>query len=170
MRLDLSYAVRQLARHMSKPGALHLQLAKRILQYLKGTTLMGILYNSTNHEGTNAYTLYSDATWGTKSDRVSFQGWAAIRANGAILWMVQRQRFTAQSLLEAEFMLGSETSKEAAWLEKLTDNLKEEYKSPPILFIDNLGGMDLIYNYKFYKKLKHIDIRYNYIRTDMVQA
>jgi len=55
-------------------------------------------------------------------------------------------------------MLGSETSKEAAWLEKLTDNLKEEYKSPPILFINNLNAIDLIYNYKFYKKLKHIDI------------
>ena len=44
------------------------------------------------------------------------------------------------------------------WLKKLTDNLKEEYKSPPTLFINNLGAINLIYNYKFYKKLKYIDI------------
>jgi len=169
-RLDLSYAVGQLARHMSKPRTLHLRLGKQTLRYLKGTISMGILYIGTNHEGTNAYTLYSDATWGTESDRVSFQGWAATRANGAILWTAQRQRSTAQSSLEAEFMAGSEASKEAAWLEKLTDDLKEEYKSPPILFIDNLGAIDLIYDHKFHKKSKHIDIRYNYIRTDMVQA
>ena len=56
------------------------------------------------------------------------------------------------------------------WLEKLIDNLKEEYKSPPILFINNLGAINLIYDYKFHKKLKHINIRYNYIQTDMVQA
>ena len=37
-------------------------------------------------------------------------------------------------------------------------NLKEEYKSPPVLFINNLGAIDLIYNHKFHKKSKHIDI------------
>jgi len=67
-------------------------------------------------------------------------------------------------------MLGSKASKEAMWLEKLTDNLKEEYKSPLILFINNLGAINLIYNHKFHKKSKHINIQYNYIRTDMVQA
>ena len=162
-RLDLSYAVGQLARHMSKPRLLHLRLGKRTLRYLKGTISMGILYNGTNHKGTNAYTLYSDATWGTESDRVSFQGWAATRANGAILWTAQRQRSTAQSSLEAEFMSGSEASKEAAWLEKLTNDLNEKYRSPPTLFIDNLGAIDLIHDHKFHKKSKHIDIRYNYI-------
>jgi len=52
---------------------------------------MGILYCGTTPEGINTYTLYSDATWGTKSDRVLFQGWVATRANGAILWTAQRQ-------------------------------------------------------------------------------
>ena len=56
---------------------------------------MGIQYTSTTLEGENAYTLYSDATWGTESDRVSFQGWTATRSNGAILWTAQRQRSTA---------------------------------------------------------------------------
>ena len=67
-------------------------------------------------------------------------------------------------------MAGSEAAKEAAWLEKLTEDLQEEYKSPPVLFVDNLGAINLIYNHKFHKKSKHIDIWYNYIQTDMVQA
>ena len=55
-------------------------------------------------------------------------------------------------------MAGSEAAKEAAWLEKLTEDLQEEYKSPPVLFVDNLGTIDLIHDHKFHKKSKHIDI------------
>ena len=55
-------------------------------------------------------------------------------------------------------MSRSKAFKEAVWLEKLTDDLKKEYKSPPTLFINNLSAIDLIYDYKFYKKSKHIDI------------
>jgi len=65
-------------------------------------------------------------------------------------------------------MFRSKAFKEAVWLEKLTNNLNEKYKSPPTLFINNLGAINLIYNYKFYKKSKYIDICYNYIQIDIV--
>jgi hypothetical protein len=141
-----------------------------MLRYLKGTIAVGILYNGTIPEGPNPYTLYSDATWGTEGDRKSFSGWTATRAGGAILWVAQRQKSTALSSMEAEIMAGSEASKEVAWVEKLNHDLKETYNQPPTLHIDNLGAVDLIHHNKYHKKAKHIDIRFNYIRSDMVEA
>ena len=64
-------------------------------------------------------------------------------------------------------MAANEAAKEVAWLEKVSNDLKESYETPE-LYIDNASALDLIYNHKFHTKAKHIDIRFNYIRNDMV--
>ena len=169
-RIDLCYAVGQLARHMANPLQLHLRHAKQVLRYLKGTSNYGITYARTApHLHSNKYTLYSDATWGTEGDRVSFQGWVAVREGGAISWVSQRQKSTALSSTEAEFISASEASKEAAWLEKLSIDLNESNDTPPTLYCDNQGAIDLIHDHKFHSKSKHIDIRCNFIRNDMLE-
>ena len=71
--------------------------------------------------------------------------------------------------MEAEFMAASETPREAAWLEKLTDDLNEAFDTPPILYCDNLGAIDLIHDHKFHSKAKHIDIHCNFIRNNMLE-
>lgn len=144
-----------------------MQLAKQVLRYLKGTLSKGISYEgqSSRLDGqpTNQYTLYSDAKWGTESNKVSFHGWEVVRAGGAVIWVPQRQRSTAQSTLEAEFMAGSEASKEAAWLEKLWYDLDEKSDTLPTLYIDNEGTIDLTCDHRFHNKAEHIDIRYNFV-------
>jgi hypothetical protein len=69
--------------------------------------------------------------------------------------------------MEAEVVAANEAAKEAAWLEKLTVDLNEA-SAPPVLYVDNQGAIDLIHDQKFHTKTKHIDIRLNYIRLDMV--
>lgn len=170
-RLDMSYAVGQLARFMSKPGIIHLQFAKQLLRYLNGTRTVGITYSNRRNEWAHAYNIYTDATWGTEEDRVSFQGMAMIRYGGAVSWLAQRQKSTALSSMEAEIMAASEGGKEAAWMEKLTKDLNERDTEPyiPTLFCDNLGGVDLMKDTKFHNRAKHIEIRYMFVRTDMVE-
>ena len=168
-RIDLCYATGQLARHIANPTIRYLQLAKQALRYLQGTTNYGITYDQPLLPQSNAYKLYSDATWGTEEDRASFQGWAVLRSGGAISWISQRQKSTALSSMEAEFIAASEASREAAWLEKLTGDLNEVFDIPPVLYCDNLGTIDLIHDHKFHSKAKHIDIRCNFIRNDMLE-
>ena len=69
--------------------------------------------------------------------------------------------------MEAEFMAANKAAKEAAWLEKLATDLTESYKLPT-LYINNLSAIDLIYDHKFHLRAKYIDIRFNYIRNDIV--
>ena len=84
------------------------------------------------------------------------------------MWSAKRQKSVALSSMEAEYMSASEAAKEVAWLEKLSSDLKEESSEPPALHCDNAGAIDLLHNQKFHNKAKHIDIRYHYIRDDMV--
>jgi hypothetical protein len=74
--------------------------------------------------------------------------------------------------MDLEIIAANKGAKEAAWLEKVIDDLgkRERGSNPyiPTLYYDNLGGIDLIKDTKFYNKAKHIEIRYFFIRNDMV--
>ncbi|KAI0999465.1 hypothetical protein K3495_g8733 [Podosphaera aphanis] len=99
-RPDIAYPVGQLARFMSKPGEPHLKMAKQLLRYLKGTQNLGIKYGI--KQETEQYSAWTDATWGTETDRKSFQGYVVIWYGGTVSWAVNRQKSTALSSMEAE--------------------------------------------------------------------
>jgi hypothetical protein len=168
-RPDISYTVGQLARFMSKPAMIHYQYSKILLRYLNGTREVGITYSNRRGQLPRSYNVWTDATWGTEEDRVSFQGMVVIRYGGAINWHAQRQRSTALSSMEAEIMAASEGAKEMAWMEKLTADIEENAPYTPTLYCDNQGGLEWMKDSKFHNKSKHIGIRYMFVRTDMVE-
>jgi len=55
-RPNIMFSVSLISRYMSKPTELHLQVAKRILRYLKGTASYGILYRKGREENLLAFT------------------------------------------------------------------------------------------------------------------
>lgn len=55
-RPDMMFSVSLISRYMAKPTELHLQTAKRILRYLKGTTNHGILYKKGREDDLLAFT------------------------------------------------------------------------------------------------------------------
>ena len=61
-RPDISYAVGQLARFMSALSIIYYNTAKQLLQYLKSTPNMGILYTNRPNTVPTAYNIYTDAT------------------------------------------------------------------------------------------------------------
>ena len=65
-------------------------------------------------------------------------------------------------------MAASEASREAAWLEKLNRDLDDLASIPPTLYSDNQSAVALIRDPKYHARAKHIDIRYAFIRNDMV--
>ena len=65
----------------------------------------------------------------------------------------------ALSSVEAEYMATSQASCEALWLHKLMVDL-----SPTVILCDNQSCIKLSKNLVFHDRLKHIDIRYHFIR------
>ena len=68
---DLAFGVHQLCQFMSNPTTVHLEAAKRVLKYIRGTLSHGILFTS----GPLTLTAFSNADWvGDPSDRRSTTG------------------------------------------------------------------------------------------------
>ena len=120
-RPDISYAVGQLARFIAIPAESHYRLSKQLLRYLNGSRTTGITYSNRPiylplcklklTSLPTSYSIFTDATWGTEHDRISFQGMAVIRYGGAVIWMAQRQKSIALSSMEAEIIAASEGAK-----------------------------------------------------------
>jgi hypothetical protein len=70
--LNMSYAIRQLARFILKPAIIYLQMCKYLLRYLVGIIEVGITYLSRRNVLPLTYAIYTDAIWGTEENRVLF--------------------------------------------------------------------------------------------------
>jgi len=82
--LNITYIVGQLARFMLKLAKIYYLYSKLLLRYLNSTKDVGITYSNRRGELLRLYNVWTDATWGTEEDRVSFQGMVVIRYGGAI--------------------------------------------------------------------------------------
>ena len=70
--------------------------------------------------------------------------------------------------MEAEFVAANEACREVAWLEKLWHEIKPGNQTPT-LWCDNEAALAITSTTKHHNKAKHIDIRYFFIRNDMVK-
>jgi len=70
------------------------------------------------------------------------------------------------SLMEAEIMAASEGARLVVWLKKLIRDLKKRDNDDPFIFMlyyDNKGTVNLLYNTKHYQKAKHIKTQYLFV-------
>ena len=72
--------------------------------------------------------------------------------------------------MDLEIIIVNKGAKKAVQLEKVIEDLSERGSDYyiPTLYYNNLGGINLIKDIKFYNKAKHIEIHYFFIRNDIV--
>ena len=100
-RYDITYAVNQLARAMSKPSKLHTTAAKHLLSCLKGDMGLVITHKTRYLKMTG----YCDASWGNNPDNgMSTSGYLFMLVGGSLSFKTALQNVTAQSTLEAELI------------------------------------------------------------------
>lgn len=161
-RYDISYAVNQLARAMSKPSKVHMGAAKHLLRYLAGTVDFGITYK----QGGFRLNAYSDANWGNNPDNgKSTSSYIMMMCNGPVSFKVGMQGLTAQSTMEAELVAGALAMREAVFCQGMMTELgfEEEFKCVP-LHIDNTSALHVAGNQTYSSRAKHVALRYFYIR------
>ena len=99
-RPDLAFNVHQLCQFMSKPTSIHLEAAKRVLRYVKGTLHHGISFSP------RPLTLiaFSNADWaGDPTDRCSTTGLLVFLGSSPISWSTKKQNTVSRSSTEAEY-------------------------------------------------------------------
>jgi hypothetical protein len=104
----------RLSKYFDSPSEAHAAAAKRVLRYLKGTIGKGITYTPAIRK---SFAGYSDSDFASDvDDRRSTGGYVFLLYGGVISWKSKKQSLPAMSTVEAEYIAGAETVKEAIWL------------------------------------------------------
>lgn len=109
--------------------------------------------------------VYCDADFaGDETTRKSTSG-VVCKGGAAVTWHSRRQQCVAQST-EAEYVSVASAAKELVWGSRLIRELAKTPKaqSTSALRIDNMSAIRLIKNPEFHQRIKHIDVRYHYVR------
>jgi hypothetical protein len=164
-RPDISFAVSELSRFVSDPGLVHMQAAKRVIRYLKGTKELKLRYSRPEGVKINQLWGYVDSDWaGCIDTRKSTTRYLLMFNGAAVSWKSKRQNVVALSSAEAEFMAASALVQEVIYIRKLLQRLGYTQSGPTPIFEDNrtciawtegsVGGSD---------RAKHIDLRAHFV-------
>ncbi|TQD90539.1 hypothetical protein C1H46_023885 [Malus baccata] len=160
-RPDLAFAVNQICQFMHAPREQHLQAAKRVLRFLKGSISHGLWFT----KGPINLSAFSDADWaGCTFDRRSTSGYCVFLGSNLISWSAKKQSTVARSSTEAEYRSLAHTAAELTWVCKILKDLKFSLPKLPHLWCDNISAISLASNPIFHARTKHVEIDYHYIR------
>ena len=87
--------------------------------------------------------------------------------------LVTSDSLVALSTCESEYIALSFACQEAAFLQQITMDMQAfncQNPIPVVIFVDNLGTIELSRNPVFQKRSKHIDIRYHFIRSKVADG
>ena len=193
-RPDISTITNILAKYLSKPTKAHIDAAKRVVRYLKGTRTYGIGFKSSKTTTlqtfvkfpipNNKITALTDANWGPQDQSKlrnketipelelfksrSISGFL-IWYGGPVHWVSKRQAITARSSAEAEIYATDECVKFLQYLTNIIKDLGIEaniLKNPINLYNDNGACVNWSKNLTT-KGLRHIQMRENSIREQI---
>ncbi|GJW94626.1 retrovirus-related pol polyprotein from transposon TNT 1-94 [Tanacetum coccineum] len=117
-RPDLIHAVCLCARYQAKPIKKHLQEVKRIFRYLKGTINIGLWYSKDTDMSLTAYADHARC----QETRRSTSGSAQFLGDKLVSWSSKKQKCTAISSTEAEYIALSGCCAQILWMRsQLTD-------------------------------------------------
>jgi len=164
-RRDIAVAVNQLSRHMAAPTSTHMQAAKRVLRYLRGTAATGLVYTrSTDKSRRNLLTSAGDASWRSVNNSKSVSGYVVLFNGAAVSWRCKVQPIVALSTAEAEFDALTAVAREVVYLRELLRGMYCPQEPPTTILQDNQPCIAMVNNPVTSIHNKHFAMRFAYIR------
>lgn len=169
-RPDISYAFNRLSRYLVNPTQQHVEGAKHVLRYLKGSNFSLNFDFSDQKLITNGnrdldLKIFSNASYGddTVTSR-STSGYLVTTLGTLISWATQLQKLVSLSSCEPEYYGLGEAVKEALWLKQLLTEIGYHISNLLPLFLDNQSAILLAANPEFHKRTKHVAIKRHFVR------
>jgi hypothetical protein len=138
-RPDIAMAVNSCAQFMSNPGPAHVEAAKHVLRYLKGTQDTAMVFTRSSDAGA-ANVLYGfvDADHaGDRDDRKSVGGYVLMLNGSAVSWSSRKIKVVSLSSFESEWYSASICGCEVEVLRRTLEELGFAQVAPTVLFEDN---------------------------------
>jgi hypothetical protein len=169
-RPDISNSTGKLSRRLSCPTQDDLDAAYRILEYLKHTIDLQIVYSAS---ATHLFEAFTDSDYASDAlsipPRRSTSGSVVFMAGGPIIWSSKTQQSVAGSTMEAEYMAANITARDVMWMRHLLPELGFPVTGPLAIQCDSQAGIALVKNPLCTAKAKHIDVIHHYIRERVVE-
>ncbi|KAK1384499.1 hypothetical protein POM88_022234 [Heracleum sosnowskyi] len=141
----------------------HWQAVKRVFQYLKGTSDVGFIYGGDTE---CLVTGFSDTNYaGDVDSRRSMTGYAFTLGGSIVNWKATLQPTVTLSTTEVEYMALTEASTEGIWLKGLVSDLGLHHDQATV-YCDSLSAICLANDQVHHERTKHIDVRYNFLRSE----
>ena len=132
-RLDMMFVVSLISRYMENPTEMHLQVAKRALRYLKGTTEFGIFYKK---GGDEEFVAYTDSDYaGDLEDKKSTLGCVFLLSSGVVSWTYKKQPVVSLSTTDAKFIAVASCACQGIWLRKVLEKLGQKQEKVVSVFL-----------------------------------
>lgn len=164
-RPDISFAINYFSRYQEKNETEVWSNIKRLLRYIQGTKDSKLTYLRSQKE--LPLTCYVDSDWGGDlADRKSVSGFLIKIYGNTVSWVTRKQRCVALSSTEAELIALSISIQEGIWIKKLLLDMKIMNIKLKV-YEDNQACIALIKNPGNNRRVKHIDLKYNYISENV---
>ncbi|CAI7857293.1 unnamed protein product, partial [Closterium sp. NIES-53] len=156
-RLDIAFAIGQLARVVQCPNEEQVAAGMRVAKYLGQTPTVGLQYSAAAQRrqkgadgvepGRLFLTAFSDASYASESeDMTSVGGFICCVGGGPTAWESKKQVDQALSSVESEYMALFRAVREIVWQRRLLAELGEEQQGPTPLYCDSQGAIALAKN------------------------
>ncbi|XP_019099619.1 PREDICTED: uncharacterized protein LOC109132463 [Camelina sativa] len=166
-RPDITFYVHQLSQFISAPSDIHLQVAHKVLKYIKANPGQGLMYPADSDLSLN---VFCDADWANcKDNRRSITGYCVYLGNSLISWRSKKQGVTSRSSTESEYHSMAQATYETIWLQQLFKDLHLPVTGPVKLYCDNKSALHIAMNPVFHERTKHIEIDCHIVR-DQIKA
>nr|GEW53635.1 hypothetical protein [Tanacetum cinerariifolium] len=163
-RPDLVFAVCMCARYQASPTKKHLEALKQVFRHLKGIINWGLWYPK---DTAMALTTYADANHtGCQDTRRSTSGSAQFLGDKLVSWSSKKQKSTAISTTDAEYIAMSRCCAQLLWMRSQLTDYNFDFNKIP-LYCDNRSAIALCCNNVQHSRSKHIDIRHHFIREQV---
>ncbi|KAA3473082.1 Retrovirus-related Pol polyprotein from transposon TNT 1-94 [Gossypium australe] len=152
-RPKIVYSVGVVSQFMQCPRSTHLDAAKRILCYVKGSIDYGLMYGRSEN-----FALRTDVdSAGDANSRHSTSGYCFNIGSAMISWCSKKQNMVSVSSTEAEYVAATVVAHECMCLRSLMGDMLCKVQC------DNEIVVKLASNPIFHAQTKHIEVRRHYI-------
>lgn len=150
---------------MHAPIEDHMEVAFRILKYLKGCSGKSLLYKRHGHHYVEVYT---DADWvGLLTDRRSTLGYCSFVGDNLVTWRSKKQPVVARSSVGAEFKSIAHGICELLWLRILLVEVGFPTTRPMHLYCDNKTAISIAHDLVQHDRTKHVEIGHHFIKNHL---
>ncbi|GMI79954.1 hypothetical protein HRI_001664700 [Hibiscus trionum] len=167
-RPDISFPVNVISQYMTEPRQEHMDAAKRILRYLKGTPGHGLFFKKSQDRTVKIYT---DSSWaGELTDRRSTSGYCSFVWGNLVTWKSKKQTVVSRSSAEAELRALALGICEGIWLLKFLRELGMAQDESFEIFCDNQSTIQIAKNPVQHDRTKHIEIDRHFIAEKLAKG